>query len=57
MTPSCETARPNTLEPQAPADAATEQRTAEAVLLEIRLDTLDHPKRYLEEILVPFGGE
>jgi hypothetical protein len=59
MTTSCETIRPLKEEiPQPPAaEVAAGTAAREAVLLEVRNDCRVEPGRYLDEIVVPFGGE
>jgi hypothetical protein len=59
MISTCETMRPATEEVQQalPVQAPVQRPALETVLLEIRLDSLAEPERYIEEIDVPFGGE
>jgi hypothetical protein len=42
---------------QAPTPAAEARPALQTLLGAIRLDCLDQPERYLEEISVPLGGE
>ena len=57
MTPTREAVRPTTLDTPTVPDTTPEKRPADAVVREIRLDTLDRPKQFLDEVVVPFGGE
>jgi hypothetical protein len=57
MTPACETLQPTTEGVrQLPAPNA-DRPALETVLDEIRQDCRVWPSRYLEEVVVPFGGE
>lgn len=50
MTSTRETVQPE-------AELVTEQPSLETVLQEIRQECQVRPDRYLEEVVVPFGGE
>src|SRR5262249_37766095 len=58
MTPTCDTIRPTSEDlPQPTQEAGVAPPDLDTVLHDVRRDCIVQPLRYLDEVVVPFGGE